>query len=132
MSDTTQISEVEAIRKIVAESEVMDFVDVVTAVKRRFRLDVTSAQVEQVVRDLDNPETQIKPRSRVSVGMTAKIPSVHDSSDSTKLDSTPSRLHQPTDQSENNLAHALHFVKSVGSLANAKLALEELEAMQID
>ena len=52
MSDTDQLSAEEAICQILSEGEALEFIDVVNEVQKRFRIDVTSTEVEQVYRNL--------------------------------------------------------------------------------
>ena len=130
MSDTTQISEIEAIRQVIEDGSAMDFVDVVSEVQKRFRLEVTSAQVEEVVHDLvTKKKPKVRPGSRVSVNMTSNLPADDaaptcvEQAKSTNSETPSAQL--PMDE----LSHALHFVKSVHGLANAKRALAELESI---
>jgi hypothetical protein len=133
MSDTKEISAAEAIRQIIAETGSVDYIDVVNAVHKRFRLGVTAAEVEQVYHDLAN-ETKSKPQARTSVTLTSMT-----------ADPSPPEPGKPASrQAESNLTgpapvpssalpkdelgQALQFVKSVGGLANAKRILKELEA----
>ena len=134
MANTEQVSEVEAIRQVIAEGNAMDFVDVAEAVQKRFRLDVTASKVEQVVYDMVNsqkpagkdeqpPPVRIAPR--VGVEMMSAV--VDDASQKAAAEPAP----EPTASTEpaDEMAHALHFVKSVNGLANAKRALAELESV---
>ncbi len=126
MADTKQISEVDAILQIISENGSMDYIDVVNAVKKRFRLDVSSAQVEQVVHDLLNRKTRVRPGARVSLEMTTKLP---DDVERTDADKSGSTSILSAELSRDDLANALSFAKSVGGLAKAKRVLEELEAI---
>ena len=132
MSDTKQISEVDAIRRVMAESGTMDYIDVVNAVYKRYRLNVTAADVEQVAHGLVDEESTVKPRAQVSLDLSANIPA-NETTPATSTASTGSISAQPVaqsaDQSRSDMDHALHFVKSVGGLAKAKLLLAELEAI---
>lgn len=130
MSDTTQLSGAEAIRQVIEGGSAMDYIDVVNEVQKRFCLEVTSAQVEEVFHGLaTKKKTEVRPGSRVSVEMASNLqtedaaPTRAGQATSTNSE-TPS-AHLPMDE----LTHALHFVKSVHGLVNAKRALAELESI---
>ena len=110
----------------------MDYVDVVNEVHKRFRLEVTSAQVEQVFHDLVTAKTKVRPGSRVSVEMTSKFPVESSQTEATQPKSAVPSQTQPPQPSTDNLGHALHFVKSVHGLTNAKRALAELESILLE
>ena len=131
MSDTKKISEVEAIQEILSESGTMDYIDIVNAVYKRFRLNVTAADVERVVNDLVRAKSTVKPRAQVSLDLSSNIPA-NEPATSTPTPSTGisgQSVAQSADQSMSDLDHALQFVKSVGGLAKAKLLLAELETI---
>lgn len=132
MSDTTQISGTDAIRLVIEAGGALDFIDIVNKVQKRFRLDVTSAQVEQVLHDLATAEADEKPAARVSLAMTTirpdEAPATVAAQPSQIQSTQPSQCQPPQSQTD-NLGHALHFVKSVNGLTNAKRALAELESI---
>jgi len=130
MSDTKEISEAEAIRQVIAESGAVDFVDVVNAVHKRFRMSVTAAQVEEVYHELAK-ETQAEPKARTSVTLTSMMsdqPPSESQEPELTLPTQPVPTH-PSELPKDDLGHALHFVKSVGGLAQAKRTLIELESI---
>ena len=135
MSDTKKISEVDAIQEILSESGTMDYIDIVNAVYKRFRLNVTAADVERVVNDLVSTKSTVKPRAQVSLDLSANVPAKDETTPASSTPGSPSGsistrpVSQPADQSKSELDNALHFVKSVGGLAKAKLLLAELEAI---
>jgi len=118
MADATKISEAEAIRQVIADGFASDFVDVVNEVQKRFRLQVTSSQVEQVYNDLVSKKKPPRLDARVEMQMTSKPPG----------EPQPEQL-QPSKTSTDEVSHALQFVKSVGGIARAKRALAELETI---
>ena len=122
MSDATQISGTEAIRRVIENGTAVDYIDVVHEVKKRFRLDVTSADVEQVFHDLATEKS--RPSSRVSMAMTTERPE-----QSLQTDAALPKSTQPSQTTTEDLEHALHFVQSVQGLTNAKRLLAELEAI---
>jgi hypothetical protein len=118
MVDVAKISESEAIRQIIAEGGVMDYVDVVEAVRKKFGIRVSSALVEKVHSQLQqearNQTPSVQPRIRLELGQPPKEP-----------------LPAP-ERSGDHLAQVLRFVKSVHGLQNAKRALAELEAVLLE
>ena len=122
MSDTDQLSAEEAICQILSEGEALEFIDVVNEVQKRFRIDVTSTEVEQVYRNLTKKSAEVEPPSaRISMELMSKPPSEDSAADST------------TGKSEDgsgldDLGKALQFVRAVGGISNAKRLLDELES----
>jgi hypothetical protein len=131
MSDTKQISEVEAIRQILAEGGRLDYIDVVNAVHQRFRLNVTAADVEQVAHDLVKEKPPVKPRAQVTLDLSANVPDENKPASSKEHASTVSSPVPSTDQVTSDLGQALSFVKSVGGLAKAKRLMSELETILV-
>ena len=134
MSETKERTEkeaaaAEAIRQVIAQSGAVDFVDVVNAVRDRFRLSVTAAQVEQVYHELA-AETKPTPRARTSVTLTSLAPEFERSEPdhADPVASTQSPSAKPAESLEDAMVLAVQFVKSVGGIANAKLILNELES----
>ena len=126
-------AEAKAIRQVIAESGAVDFVDVVNAVRDRFRINVTAAQVEEVYHELAR-ETKPEPKARTSVTLTSMVSEGENEDSGTPAPtaatapSAPAPAQQPS-QPTDDLGHALHYVKSVGGLANAKRKLLELESL---
>ena len=126
MFETEQIPEVDAIRQVMFESGTMDYIDVVNTVFQRFRINVTEPDVERVAHELVSEKTTVKPRAHVSLALSANVPPKQP----IQSGSTPkASLESVSDQPESDMGHALHFVKSVGGLAKAKLLLAELESI---
>ena len=137
MSDATQISEAEAIRRVINSGSMMDYIDVVNEVRNQFHLNVTAAQVEQLIKDSDTTTANAKPRTRVSMDMVAHLPDEVAQTDATQPPLTqPSQVHPEQVQTElpptEDLSHAVHFVKSVNGLTNAKRALAALESILLE
>ena len=134
MSNMQEISAAQAIAQVIAQTGAVDYIDIVHAVRDRFRLNVTTAQVEQVYHDLAN-ETKPGDKTRPSVPLTSQIPDPTVSEPGNPSDQPELTLPmqpvptQPRDLLTDDLGHALQFVKSVGGLANAKRVLGELEAI---
>lgn len=127
MPKTTQISETDAIRQVIADNSAMDYVDVVDAVQKRFRLTVTSSQVEEVVHELVNEKTRMRSAPRVKVEMGSGL-----HAEPVKPESShPQSIQLTKDPPSDDLGHALQFVKSVHGLTNAKRALADLENLLI-
>jgi len=126
MSETEPIPEVDAIRQVIAESGAMDYIDVVNAVFKRFRINVSATDVERVAHEMVSEKTMVKPRAQVSLDLSANLPT-------RKPTPSGSNSNAPagpdSDHPESDMDHALHFVKSVGGLARAKRLLSELEAI---
>jgi pyruvate dehydrogenase complex dehydrogenase (E1) component len=128
-------AEAKAIRQVIAESGAVDFVDVVNAVRDRFRINVTAAQVEEVYHELAR-ETKPEPKARTSVTLTSMV-SEGGNEDGTPEATVPTAATAPSAQAPtqessqptDDLGHALNYVKSVGGLANAKRTLLELESL---
>ena len=122
MTKATDVTEIEAIKKVIAEGGAMDYIDVVDAVEKRFRIKTSSATVEQVHHDMMNARTDSKqsPKPRVTFEMTSKLPVEEPSGQSTSVE--PSKV-------DDDVALALQFVRSVGGISKAKRALEELETI---
>ena len=139
MSDTNQISETEAIRRVLKSGSMMDYIDVVNEVRNQFHLNVTAAQVEQLLHESANTTADVKPRTRVSMDMVANFPDEVAQTAATQPPLSQPPLSQPspgqTEQVQTelpptaDLSHALHFVKSVNGLTNAKRALAALESI---
>ena len=142
MSDSKQILENEgtskpirdAIRQVIAEAGAVDYIDVVQAVRNKYRFDVTTAQVEEVYHQLDN-ETRQQPQARTSVSITAMPIASKPESLSTNENEAPEITlphcadSTPMPGPQDDLSKALCFVKSVGGLAAAKRALLDLESV---
>ena len=134
MSDTKQESELEAIERnaiteILADNNgMMDYADVVNAVHRRFRLDVTAVQVEQVVHELADKKVTAKPRTTIGLEMTSIIPGKESPTEAAQSESATPASGSTTERPMDDLDHALNFVKSVGGLAKARRALDDLES----
>lgn len=122
MVDSTHITDIEAIQQVIMDGGAMDYIDVVDAVKNRFQLNVSSAQVEQVHHELKketaSKQAKTRPGSRISLDLTTNL------SD----ESGQQTAHPPTDQPTDDLVCALNFVKSIGGLEKAKRALKKLES----
>lgn len=134
MSDTKEISAVEAIRQVIADTGALDYVDIVNAVHKRFRIGVTAAQVEQVYHDLTH-ETAPKPQARTSVTLTSMMADPAPTAPAV-APSSPQQPHHPSSSNDstpgavgNEFGRAVDFVKSVGGLANAKRLLNDLESV---
>ncbi len=138
MANADKPTAVEAIGQIIAEGNAMDFVDVAEAVQKRFDLDVTASQVEQVVYDLVNkqnapeaaePQTPIRSAPRVGVEMMSTV--TDDTKQEPATDSVPTEpvVSQPGTEPVDAMTQALQFVKSVNGLENAKRALAALESV---
>lgn len=137
MSDATQINEKQAICQVIADTDAADFIDIVNEVRNRFRINVTSVQVEEVIRELKKKQreelTPVSRESRVSLDLNANFPAEETvenperSSPSAPADSTKSEA--STVVPNDDLGKALHFVKSVGGLSYAKRLLGELESI---
>ncbi|QDV84194.1 hypothetical protein [Planctomycetes bacterium TBK1r] len=126
MTQSSEQSEIDAIKRVIAEGGAMDYVDVVDAVEKRFRIKTSAATVEQVHHDLVNAADEVADQvggaddhfsPSLGVSMTAKLPS--ESAGATSAEGT----------SNDHMTLAMQFVKSVGGLNRAKSALAELEAM---
>ena len=123
MSDTTPLTKKEAIRQVIESGTAMDFIDVVNEVKKQYRMEVSAADVEQIFRELAS-----EPRTRVSLAVASSLPSAESQPESKSTQRMPVQSASlPT--ADGDLEHALHFVKSVGGLSNAKRALDELESV---
>lgn len=120
-----------AIWQVIQTTPALDYIDVVNAVRDQFRMEVTSAQVENVYHKIEEGLLQ-PPTVRTSVSLTG----------SPRSDAQPSGLNRSAPEltlpahsvpepvePQDDLAIALNFVKSLGGLANAKRALEELETI---
>ncbi|PAY16282.1 hypothetical protein CKO51_27400 [Rhodopirellula sp. SM50] len=126
MTQSIEQSEIDAIKRVIAEGGAMDYVDVVDAVEKRFRIKTSAATVEQVHHDLVNAADEVAEQvggaddqfsPSLGVSMTAKLPSESGGA-------MPAE-----DTSADHMTLAMQFVKSVGGLNRAKSALAELEAM---
>ena len=117
MSNIKQISENEAIRKVIAEGKAMDYIDVVEAVRKEYGLSVSSALVEKVHSQLRRQAKALtKPRISLEAG-------------TLEHEEKYAELQKTENPETDHLALALRFVQSVKGLANAKKALAELESM---
>ena len=126
MTQSSEQSEIEAIKRVIADGGAMDYVDVVDAVEKRFRIKTSAATVEQVHHDLVNAAEEAREQvggaddqfsPSLGVSMTAHLPS--ESAPQTPAEATTA----------DHMTLAMQFVKSVGGLNRAKSALAELEAM---
>lgn len=126
MTQSSERSEIEAIKRVIADGGAMDYVDVVDAVKKRFHIKTSAATVEQVHHDLVNAAEEVGEQvggagdqfsPSLGVSMTAHLPS----------DSGAGASEAGT--TADHMTLAMQFVKSVGGLNRAKSALAELEAM---
>ena len=119
MSNAAKPSETEAIRQVIAEGGMMDYIDVVAAVQKRFGMTVSSGLVERVHMQMrQEAQENTSPRIKLELG----VAEATEAAEKQASQATPS----------DHLAQALHFVKSVHGLQNAKRALAELEAMLRD
>ena len=130
MSDTSQVTETDAIRQVIADTGALDYIDVVNEVRKRFRIEVTSAQVEQVYHDLDT-ETKPAPKSRTTVTMTSTTADEAAAKSEPEITLPTRDVPSEPDLPKDDLTLALNFVKSVGGLAKAKRALMELESVML-
>jgi hypothetical protein len=126
MTGSNEVNKEEAIRQVIAAGGSMDYVDVVNAVEKQFGIHVSSALVEQVHHQLSEQTRHETSKSRLDISFsaapfTSQMPSSEPSRES------PTR-NQPgqAEASEEELAVALRFVKSVGGLSNARRLLDEL------
>ncbi|QDV41758.1 hypothetical protein Enr13x_16010 [Stieleria neptunia] len=125
MAQSSELSEIEAIKRVIAEGGAMDYVDVVDAVEKRFRIKTSAATVEQVHHDLVNAADAVADQAAgagdqfspsLGVSMAAQLPSEREQD-------------AAADTTADHMTLAMQFVKSVGGLNRAKNALAELEAM---
>ncbi len=124
MSNDTELSETDAIKLVIADGTAMDYIDVVNAVEKRFRIKTSSAVVEQVHHDMVKSRTDAKEhlRPRLSLEMASPIPKRAERY-------VPPTSSKPSTVGVDTMTLALHFVKSVGGMKQAKQALAELEAV---
>ena len=117
MSDNSQISKNEAIRQVVAEGTAMDYVDVVDRVREKYGLTVSAVLVEKLHSQM-RKETENNMQPRINLELQAN------------RDRTEKEVvGRPQ---ADDLVHALHYVKSVNGLKNAKRTLAELEVLMQD
>ncbi|MCA9136146.1 MAG: hypothetical protein KDB00_05290 [Planctomycetales bacterium] len=125
MSNETELSETDAIKLVIADGTAMDYIDVVDAVEKRFRIKTSSAVVEQVHHEMMKARTDAKEhlKPRMALEMASQIPVRKEQQIPT---SSPKSTETPV---TDPMALALQFVKSVGGMKHAKQALADLEAM---
>lgn len=128
MAKATELSEVEAIKAVIAEGGAMDYIDVVDAVDKRFHIKTSSLKVEEVHRELVNSRTDLKesPKPKVTFAMASQLPSQRERERAVK---EPGTAVGSGVASGDEVALALQFVQSVGGLSKAKQALAALEAV---
>lgn len=128
MTKTTELSEIEAIEQVISEGVAMDYIDVVNEVEKRYRIKTSSAMVEQVHHGMAKARTDDKQRIKpnLSLQMTSKLPRM---TTQPAAKAEPSSSEIGADTSSDATTLALQFVKSVGGLKKAKLALQELESI---
>lgn len=137
MSEAPELTEIEAITRVIAEGRAMDYVDVVDAVEKQFRIKTSSATVEKVHRDMmkARADAKQKPKPRVNFELTSSLTDDPGSQPATSTVSPagegPGELGR-CEPSADALALALQFVKAVGGLKKAKRALQDLEAVLRD
>ena len=124
MSEQTGVPENEAIRQIIAEGGAMDYVDVVDAVKKRFRVDTTAAQVEQIHQEMMRAQrtSHQSPPASVKLELASKLPP------ETANAATGASL-SGSGSEDAHVAEALKFVNNVGGLSHARVALKRLEQL---
>ena len=129
MNHDAELSETDAIKLVIAEGTAMDYIDVVNEVEKRFRIKTSSAVVEQVHHDMVKSRTDAKEhlKPRLSLEMASQIPARTE-----KHAAAPASTSTPTADDGDPMTLALHFVKSVGGMKQAKQALAELEAVLRD
>lgn len=102
----------EAIRQVILDGGVGDYVDVADLVKSRFHLDVSVALVEQVAIQLRNERDATETAKNAPVnGVDASAPSAQATSSETSYD----------------VALTLSFVEKIGGFHAAREAIDQLE-----
>jgi hypothetical protein len=115
---TADISESEAIRRVLAAGGFADYVDVAQAVEKQFGLRVGSAKVEAVVLALRKEQ-----QSAAADGNQQEQSAGTGGSSSAAEAAAPA-----TDAATDRTTAALRFVEEMGGFAAAREALDELEA----
>lgn len=118
------ISEEEAIRRIVQEGTCADFVDVASVVQERFGLRIGVAKVEEVVHAMKQ-EASIPPTTRLKhadIHLTGER--LHEGGPGSPAKPAPERSPADSTPSRNEV---LKFVESMGGFEAARTAISELE-----
>ena len=129
----TQLTDEEAIRQVILEGVKGDFCDVARVVSDRFRLDVSTSQVEEIYGKLREEMTQMKtspgnvePEQKQPI----KIGSVGLAMQTDVSKSTPTA---PAEVADSAATHAygrdpvMAFVQSMGGFEAARNAINDLE-----
>ena len=119
-----EISEEEAIRRIVHEGTCADYIDVATVVQQRFGLRVGCGKVEEVVQTMkrERPSQPVPWRHHAGSRLTNPL------SDENKSDFTDhSTSSGVSDASHSARPEVLKFVESMGGFDAARAAITDLE-----